>query len=327
MARRLATAVDVPRLLAALGIEVEYEDRGELYARCPFPWHDDEKPSWSIRNAPGGDRHGRHHCFSCTGGGGPVGLVRDVLGLEEDEAAAWLETTGLLSPEAAPDAVSVEVVDPTAAQGGGRRFRLPVGVVQRPVAEWPERPRRYALEERRLEPWQVERWGIGYGAFGRCIGRLVIPVHGAGGELVSYQARCFDGRDKVPGRPAPKYLTPAREEGPGAWPIFGSHLWEGSRRVVVAEGALKALACERAGEANVAAILGSNLSGEHVLELQRFDQVVVVKDHGLAGDGVVAQLLAALGRWRELEVIEPPPGHDADSMEIGELASMLVGSR
>jgi hypothetical protein len=313
---------DVPRLLAALGIEPDREKRGrrnEIWARCPFPDHNDSKASWSIRNEETHERHGRHFCFSCHRGGLPGDLVAAVKGVTLDEAFEWMKASGLLLGELV--ATEVEVQAKPWIKDQARGFQLPGGVIDKPINEWLPRARAYALDPapkgRGLTVAQIERWSVSYAVYGRLTGRLVFPVFGRGGELQSYQARSFLGRD-------PKYLTPRREEGPTEWAIFGAVNWpEEGGELVLTEGVLKALACERAGAQFVGAICGSLVTPEHILEIQRFESIVYVKDGDAAGSSAAAQIAASLARWRPLRIVELPEGHDADSLPLGELERYL----
>jgi DNA primase len=309
---------DVPRLLAALGIAADREKKGrrnEIWAQCPYPDHDDRKASWSIRNEPANDRHGRHHCFSCHRGGLPGDLVMAVFGCTLDDAFEWMRASGLLLDDFV--ATETEVVErPWIGTGAQHSFKLPGGLIEKPFDEWLPRARDYALG-RGLTPEQIERWSVSYGAYGRLTGRLVFPVYARDGALQSYQARSFLGRE-------PKYLTPKREENPVEWAIFGAQYWpEEGGTVVLAEGVLKVLACERAGAQFIGALCGSQVAPEHLLELQRFDEFVYVKDSGSAGDSAAQQIVASLKRWKSLRVVELPSGEDADSIPLDELYARL----
>ena len=311
--------VDVPRLLEVLGIEVARREGPELWAPCPHPNHPDRDPSWSILNDPASDRHGYHRCFGCELGGGPVSLASSVLSLSTREAARWLEEQGLEVGEGpVPSEVELAVVRPRAR----RRFRPPDGVVSDPLEQWPERPRGY-LHSRGFGAREVERWGLGYALHGRLAGRIVFPVRDRARRLASYMARSFDGR-------APRYMTPNRElEGPDDAVLFGEEHWpehSGDEEVVLAEGAINALACEQAGARYVAAIGGSELSPDQAAKLSRWGRILRVSDPDPAGDKL-AIATSFLDRWSTLREAFLPAGTDARDLDVADLRRMLHAAR
>lgn len=278
--------VDVLRLLNRLGIEYKPEG-GELWARCPA--HADAHPSWSINQTTG-----VHHCFSCGWGGGAAALVIQALGADElawtaRDAWEWIRAQGLLvgDQEAALD---VELYLMHTAK---KRFTLPVGVMLTPLTEWPSPAARYVCERGILDR-QLRRWGIGYATGGRLAGRVVFPVHDASGKLLSYTARSFVGAE-------PRYLTPKGRDGADEAALFGERFWPGPggrRRVVVVEGAIKALAVERAIGGHVAGVLGATQAGNTrvISKLATFDEVVILTDSDPAGDAAAETLFGALAR-------------------------------
>lgn len=312
------TEVDVPRLLAALGIDARRKG-DEWKALCPMPEHDDRHPSWGIVDAPGGDRHGFWKCWGCGRSGGPVRLVRRVLGWEAehpDRVREWLEEVGAGGGLMLPREVEVVVRLPQVP----KRFRMPPGVLEEPLDRWPGPVRAYA-ESRGLTAEQVARWEIGYSLEGRLEGRLVIPVKSARGVLAGYQARTFVGA-------LIRYKTPDLSENPDQRVLFGEYHWPtpAERRggvVAVSEGALDALALERAGAPHVAALSGgggfSEMDGVQVLAphvaalLGGWGRVIRVTDGDAAGRSMGAALEGALGRHVEVRELCCPYGQDACS--------------
>ena len=305
--------IDVARLLTELGIPFKRVGR-ELQALCPSPAHQDHKPSWSIRNQPGSSKTGAHHCHSCGFGGGPVALVSAVTGLEWDAARDWMIERGLAGdlPDAAAS-VHVEVF------GEDRfDFKMPPEFCARPLNRWVTSARRYAVE-RGLTEGQVERWGIGYAVDGRLAGRIVMPIRDERGRLCNYTARAFDGSE-------PRYLHASRKEHPNEGAVFGSHLWGERRdRLVVNEGELNALACERAGESCVAALSGSNVTPDAIGLIASFEHVIILTDPDQAGDTAAGKLYNALARWRRVDRIRLPEGQDAAMLDRASLSAILEG--
>jgi DNA primase len=300
--------VNVPGLLDALGIK--YRRQGhELQALCPF--HNDSKPSWSIRDQLGSPRHGRHHCFSCGQGGGVLALIEWVHGLTRDEARDWAARFGIFEQADLEASVELEVVGEPAPP-----FVMPREVIFKPFSEWVTPAKIYAIS-RGITEDQVERWGIGYAVYGRLGGRIVLPIWDEAGRLASYTGRAFDG-DEL------RYLHPKREENPREGAIYGSHLWKGWReRVVINEGELNALACERAGEAAVGALSGVNVTPDVIALLSSFDVVIVLTDPDAAGDTAAMKVFNSLTRWRRVVRIRLPAGYDAAKLDPEDLRAIL----
>jgi hypothetical protein len=117
-----------------------------------------------------------------------------------------------------------------------------------------------------------------------------------------------------------KYLYPSRVERPDMDVIFGEERWPpraGRDAVLVAEGALKALALERvSGGLPVAALGGSRVRPLHALKLSTFGRVVYVRDGGEPGLQAWLDVRACLGRHAGLSLVELPAGEDADSLAL-----------
>lgn len=290
----------VDEVLRRLGIDYDRR-RTELWAKCPA--HKDKSPSWSING-----RSGKHNCFSCGFGGTIEQLVAHVLRVTLEDAERWLKENGGPAREekGAPAPTALVVSRP------GRVNLLPQEVEAVPFERWPSSVRAYVVE-RGVTPEQVERWGIGYAIFGRLAGRIVIPVRDVRGRLLTYMARDFSGDPK-----AKRYLYPqGRWEGmDGA--LFGEQRWnDADRTVVVTEGAIDALAVERAlPQFGLAAIGGSELRPAQALKLRlRFGTVVVLTDNDEAGSKAAQGFKGALAGQCEVVRAKLPEGKDAASVE------------
>lgn len=302
--------IDVPRVLGRLGIEARRVGK-EWLARCPNPGHEDRHPSWGIRDEPGSDRHSLHNCLSCGYAGAVVDLVMLVVGLDYAAAREWLagDDVGV----APPSGVELIVRQPR------RIFRLPVGVDVRPLAEWVPSARAYA-EGRGVTAAQVDRWGLGYAAAGVLEGRVVFVKRTRGGEVAGYSARTFVGAPR-------RYLEPSGREGAVMSVLFGEQHWpeHAGGVVVVVEGAINALAVERAWPGvSVATTSGSMLHPSVPWKLMRFGEVVVLTDPDAAGDKLGGQLEASLARHVRLRRVRLPEGEDAASLGLDALRAALT---
>ncbi len=301
--------VDVPRLLEALGIaQGKARNAREVWCLCPA--HVDRSPSWSIDL-----KDGKHFCFACSFGGGPLDLVMHARKLTRGEAAQWVRDSGL-----ALDSATLPETRVVLRVGSLDRFVMPAEVQM--AEPWPAEAQAYA-ERRGITREQIERWGIGYAATGRLAKRLVIPIVDWLGRLSGYTARTWSTSPV-------RYLTPSEAEHPRREVLFGERHWFaiGAEVVVVTEGAIDALAVERACEGRfaVAALSGASNSRSRLVQakLARFGCVVLATDVDSAGDAAAAGLRVALARHTHVVRLRYPAGVDAAGMDRAGLAELIV---
>lgn len=276
--------VDMPRLLERLGIGgLKRRDARQVWALCPM--HEERTPSWSIHLDTGA-----HHCFGCGFGGGVVALVRARVStaMTHDEVWRWLEREGLGATPGLPS-VSAALLLP--AHGGD--FVMPEEVRRE---DWPADARDY-VARRGIAGWQIARWKIGYAVEGRLRNRIVFPIEDGEGVVRGYTARSWDG-SRV------RYMTPHVSENADRRVLFGERWWASRDAVVLVEGAIDALAVERALRSlaapcvAVAALGGAAVSKDRVVlaKLSRFARVVLALDDDPAGRAASEAVHAALVR-------------------------------
>jgi len=302
--------IDIARLLQLLGIDAKRR-RYDWWACCPC--HGEREPSWHMVDRPGSERHGAHHCFGCEFGGGPFDLVQQVLGFATIAAVRkWLADNGFAIEQRLP--ATIEVIG--MAVQAAKRFCLPRGVIVAPLSQWVSPARRY-VESRGITVEQVDKWQIGYAVSGRLRGRIVFPFRAADCSLTSYSARAFGADEK-------RYLTPDESECADSSAVFGASRWlVNRRRLVLAEGVINALACERAGAEAIGALNGSHLTERALLQLGTFDELVAAVDPDQAGDRVWQQL-RPLARWTKLKRAAIPIGFDAAELPRQQLAELIA---
>lgn len=293
------------------------EDKGgEKRAYGPCPFHADRNPTTFFVRLRG-ERAGLFHCFACKASGNLVDLVMRRRDCSRQGAREWIDALrgGEVEEERGPEFGGVRlVVSPLGRKG----FTLPREVHLAPLADWVTPAREYA-ESRHLTAEQVSRWGIGYAVTGRLSGRLVLPVRDVAGESHSYMARTFADHEA-------RYYYPRERERADLDAVFGEQHWPRARsgeRVVVCEGALDALAVERAVGGCVAALGGSDVRPVHALKLASFGRVLVLTDADEAGDGAAGVLLAQLARHTGVVRVTLGRGRDADSVDPEELERAL----
>lgn len=250
------------------------------------------------------EKHARWRCLgACHDGGGPAGLVMRIFGFERARQA-WDWIRGNADAPEPEQRLAVEFIEP--APLTPRSFRLPPGVILRPLEEWPA-PARWYLDSRGVTEEQVDRWGIGYSIDGKLSSRIVLPWRDGRGRLLGYTARSF-----LPSA-VKRYLEPREDEGADRSAVYGEEHWPvpGARgRVYVTEGGIDALAVERAVQEPVAALCGSVLLPGHVARLSTFTEVVIASDPDKAGKGLLAAARAALRRWVSVKDAQFPTGYD-----------------
>lgn len=319
--------IAVERLLERLGIAVTQRDGAERWARCPAH-APDKSPSWSVNV-----HTGQHHCFSCGWGGGAAALViraldADRLAWTDADAMAWLDAHGFFEED--DPAFAVQLV---LASGRPRGFALPAEVrVGVPFSDWPTPAMAY-LTERGVPLWQVAKWRVGFAVDGRLAHRIVFVLRDTSGRDRSYSARTFLDGDHA------RYLTPRKDERADPAALFGEEHWPGlgsRRRVVVTEGALDALAVERAlttpqhrDACPVAGMLGATRAEALLVaaKLATFDEVVVMTDPDAAGDAAWQALRASLVRHCRVTRARLAEGSDAASSPAPMVASAVAAAR
>lgn len=307
----------VERALDRLGIVVQ--DKGldrRAYGACPFHVELGKHDNWFIRLR--GPRRGQYHCFVCKESGGLADLAMHRLGVELGPALEWLDAHG--GPDEKPP--TYEGVRMVLVDASERAFRWPREIRGGPLARWVTPARQYA-ERRHLTPDQVERWGLGYAVIGKLAGRLVIPVRDAHGVPCSYMARTYGAHET-------RYLYPSQRDSPDLDVVFGEQFWppveaRDDKIVVVTEGALNALAVERAmeGEVSVVALGGSDVRMLPLAKVATFGTVVVFTDDDLAGGKAADALSWQLARHTRVRRVTVGEGRDADDVPRDELRDTL----
>jgi DNA primase len=113
--------------------------------------------------------------------------------------------------------------------------------------------------------------------------RLIFPIFDAIGRPIAFGGRKIREEDE------PKYLnSPETKLFNKSATLYGLHLAKkpiiDSKTAVIVEGYTDVIACHQGGACNVVATLGTALTGEHVRELRRYaEKVVLIFDADAAG--------------------------------------------
>jgi DNA primase len=166
------------------------------------------------------------------------------------------------------------------------------------------------------------------GFYDRLRHRLIFPIFDAIGRPIAFGGRKLRAEDE------PKYLnSPETALFNKSATLYGLHLAKKpiiDRRVaVIVEGYTDVIACHQAGEANVVATLGTALTMDHVRELRRYaDKVVLIFDADAAGQKA-ADRSVELFLVGDLDVaiaqLPHRPGHEDEKVDPAELMAMEGG--
>ncbi len=311
---------------------------------CPL--HKEKTPSFHVD-----PELGFFKCFGCGAGGDAIKLHMLLTG---DDFTAAMESLA--------QRFGVPLPAPAASHRGsrGRGARgdeeVDAGQVLEAAAVWyreqlarSEPARRY-LEQRRIPPELVERYGLGYAPdgwrnlgpalAGRCAlgdlitvglaarpegggepydrfrNRLIFPIRNASGRLVGFGGRTL-------GDDVAKYVNTAETER-----FHKGHLLYGldlakrtireSRRMLLVEGYLDVLGAVAAGLEGAVASMGTALTPEQARLAARFaDEVVIGYDGDAAGETACRRALPVLlGAGVTVRRARLPEGEDPDSLRL-----------
>ena len=145
--------------------------------------------------------------------------------------------------------------------------------------------------------------------------RLVFPIFDAIGRPIAFGGRKLREEDE------PKYLnSPETPLFNKSATLYGLHVAKkpiiDARTAVIVEGYTDVIACHQAGADNVVAALGTALTAEHVRELRRYcDQVVLVMDGDAAGQKAADRAIQVfLTGDLDVAIAVLPAGQDPDEL-------------
>jgi DNA primase len=258
-------------------------------------------------------RHNGFHCFSCQAHGGVLDLV---VAMER----CSLRQAGLLLTEWFAVTTEVRILGSTmdhekTAQliRENERLAAPLKFTLRPVDS-----RHAYLRERGIETHTAAHFGVGYyAAPGLLQGRVVIPIHNEGGQLLAYAGRSIDGS-------GPKYKLPT--DFAKSRVLFNLHRAIAHRQqtIVVVEGFFDCLKVHQAGMPCVVALMGCSLSAhQETLLLHSFRNVALMLDADSAGVHGSAVIADRLGKHCAVEIVGLAPGQQPDHLSTPEIHRAL----
>jgi DNA primase len=310
-----------------------------LMGLCPF--HNEKSPSFAVY-----PDSNSFYCFGCGAGGDAVSFLMRMERLDYLEAVKALsQRVGMQLPEDHYD-------------DGLAKRRMRVLSANREAARFfhaqlrEEQGRaglQYWLEQRKLSPQTVTRFGLGYapeewGAllwhmraqgytpdelteanlvtrsekegkthyYDRFRGRVMVPILDLRGNVVAFGGRVLDDGK-------PKYIntsdTLAYKKGRD---IFALHFAKntGAKSLILVEGYMDVIALHQAGFPQAVACLGTALTAEQAQLLSRYaEEVTLCYDADEAGQAATERALRVLSKTNlKLKVARPSGGKDPDEM-------------
>jgi DNA primase len=243
------------------------------------------------------------HCFACGAGGTVLDFVAAMDRCSVREAAVKLACA---MAEPIVPACSKQLVTEK------RKSAAPLGFTLRGVD-----PAHPYLAGRGIQTLTAAHFGVGfYRGSGVFAGRVVIPIHNEGGELVAYCGRAVDGS-------RPRYRFPfgfAKSEF-----VFNLHrAAAGQQTVVVVEGFFDCLKVHQAGAPAVVALMGARLyEAQKSALLRHFRTIILMLDGDVAGRRGTAAITAQLRPYVNVHVVQLPDGAQPDQLTTDTARDML----
>lgn len=348
---RVQQATDIVRLI---GEHVALKPKGrEFVGLCPF--HDDKSPSFYVNPAKQ-----IYKCFPCGAGGDVFSFVMAYHKMTFPEAIRHLAERAGIPIEESHDhgdregpsdrkrlaAANQQVLDffrtlfKHAEHGKFvREYVESRGISAEMIADFqlgyaPDRWDGLAtmIASKKWDLQAFEMAGLvkprqnGQGHFDILRHRLIFPICDSLGRPIAFGGRKLRPEDE------PKYLnSPETPLFNKSRTLYGLHLAKkpiiDSRTAVIVEGYVDVIACHQAGFRNVVATLGTALTAEHVAELRRYaEKVVLIFDADAAGERAADRAVELfLTGEVDVAIAELPHGPNGAKMDPGELLFLEEG--
>lgn len=342
---KVQAATDIVRLV---GEHVTLRPKGKEFAGlCPF--HDDKTPSMQVS-----PQKQIYKCFSCGAGGDAFSFVMNYHKMDFVESLKYLAEKGGI--ELTPWKPDGKGGSGESASGGERKRiaaanEMAVSFFKALLKhETHGADARDYLERRGVTQEMVDIFGLGYapdrwdglvtmvrergwdkqgfelaqlirprktgdGDFDFLRHRLVFPIFDAIGRPIAFGGRKLRDEDE------PKYLnSPETTLFNKSATLYGLHAAKkpiiDSKTAVIVEGYTDVIACHQAGARNVVAALGTALTPQHVRELRRYcEQVVLVMDGDVAGQKAADRAVEVfLTGDLDVAIAVLPGGQDPDDL-------------
>jgi DNA primase catalytic core len=176
------------------------------------------------------------------------------------------------------------------------------------------------LEARGITKETATIFGVGFfPGKGLMSGRIVIPIHNAHGELVTYAGRALDDNAD------PRYRLPASFN--KTLELYNLHralACDHSIGVVIVEGFFDAMNVHQAGFPAVVSLMGWSLSEAQAgLIVAHFDRAILMLDADAAGQEATPRTAVRLARSLDVRIADVPNGSQPDVLSSNEIKQIL----
>lgn len=194
-----------------------------------------------------------------------------------------------------------------------------------------QREHPYLTETRGLTPETVIDFGLGYfaGERGLMVGRIVIPIHNAQGEVVAYAGR-WPG--DPPDMDTPKYkLPPGFKKGLELFNLDRAIQAPPDQPLGIVEGFFDVIKLHQLGWRKVVALMGSTLSPAQEALLRQHttagSQIIVLLDEDPAGQAGRENIACRLSKWCFVKVhVFAQPGAQPEHLSAEDVAAIRGGA-
>jgi 5S rRNA maturation endonuclease (ribonuclease M5) len=310
--RQLKERISIQQVLSHYGWRLQPAGLGNLRGPCPLPTHTSRSSTDSF-SVQLGRNVWSCHSASCRAarqgrlGGNVLDLVAALERCSLRQAGMHLQNwfgaagSGLAPAPRTPAALTLPTNSPL-------RFRLHNIDCQHPY-----------LTQRGISPDTAHLFGVGlYRGPGFLAGRLVIPIHDPGGQLIAYAGRSLTGEP-------PKYRFPTGFRKSQVLFNFHRAIHAGANRAILVEGFFDALQLHQAGHRNVVALMGSIFSRRQSDLLTRhFQSLILLLDGDPAGRHAADLITQSLQSKMSVHRIDLPDGRQPDQMRPAEIRALLA---
>jgi DNA primase len=328
-------AVSLQMVIDYYRLKLKQVAPGTLRGKCPLPTHGSEKSSASFtatltKGVGGAWACQSKSCIKASGrrGGNALDLVAAIERCSIREAALKLQQWFAVPiANNAPQASSI-AKPPARTSPEPNEPQQPVSKETRGESEGPNKPLAFTLRGidaahpyiamRGITRETANLYGIGYfSGKGTMAGRVVIPIHNGGGELVAYAGRTIDQTE-------PKYKFPAGFR--KSQQLFNLHRAHstGPGPLIIVEGFFDCMMVHQAGFSRVVALMGSSCSGAQAAILsERFGHVVLMLDGDEPGREAQRELTLTLAAQGFVCSVSVPDGKQPDQLSAQDIQNLL----
>lgn len=334
--RAIKTAITMEQVLEHYGLLQKFKKKGDSLSG-PCPIHQGENPTQFRVSVS----KNIWNCFSeCKHGGNVLDFIAKMENSSVHAAALKAIEWFRLDADAMSGKSEAEA-EAEPAQTEAKPERKPKRSEPRPEeTSGPNKPLKFRLEKlERSHPYLVERglttetlvdFGVGFCAKGMMAGRIAIPIHNPGGEIVAYVGRLIEGE---PSETNPKYkLPPGFKKSLELFNIDRAAKEPAAEPLVIVEGFFDCMALHELGHRKTVALMGSSLSDDQEKLIQQHtdanSRIILMLDEDEAGQSSREEIAARLSRFCFVKThVFDRPGMQPEELSSEALRQIVGGGR